>query len=451
MDHSPTMTQRRAQFTRPEHEQLSPAAKRAIKGASFGLFVDYYEIYLPVIALTPAIAYFQSHAVSSSTLLTLSYVTLAVTLIGRPLGAMIFGAIADVTGRRRATLIAVGGAGACTLLVGLLPGYETIGWLSMASVILLRFVGGVFMGGEYTGANPLAMESSPKRMRGLVGGIIGMALPAGFIAISLVVMATFTLAPIAGVDSPYVQWGWRIPFFLGGLLAGAFLIYYRKVEESDIAKAVLSATTNKRSPLREVFGKQHRAKLGRIFLLMSGLWLTAQSTVTAIPGLLTKSLGYGSSAVNTGLIVVNAVILVSYLPVALLGQRFGRRKLLIAAGLWIVIVIPPAFALMVKSAQDGSSLATVLIYATVVLVLASSPWGLVSTYIIEQFATGVRASGYGVGYSLAVIIPGLYPFYMLGLGHLMPYPYTPLVLIAIGGALTTLGAYLGPDTNDIDL
>jgi hypothetical protein len=91
------------------------------------------------------------------------------------------------------------------------------------------------------------------------------------------------------------------------------------------------------------------------------------------------------------------------------------------------------------------------VLATVVLVLTVSPWGIVSTYLLERFATGVRASGYGIGYSLGVLIPGFYAFYLLGLKNFMPYAYTPIVLIVVGGLLTTVGALLGPETRNVEI
>ncbi|MEV6226418.1 MFS transporter [Saccharopolyspora shandongensis] len=438
----------------PEQQRLSPPAKRAVKGACFGFFVDYFDIYLPVVALTPAIAYFQAQHTPASVAATLSYVTLALTLIGRPVGAIIFGRIADITGRRRATLIAVAGAGACTLLMGLLPGYATIGWLSIILVLLLRFVGGVFMGGEYSSANPLAMEASPKRLRGLVGGMIAASYPLGYIAISIVVAITFQFAPAGSPDSPYVQWGWRIPFFVGAALSAWFLLYYRKVEESAAFKRVQGAEKPK-SPLRELLTGEHRRKLLQVLLLMTGMWFTVQATLSATPALLSAVIGLPSTEVNTGLLVANVFVAVGYLVMAQLGQRFGRRRMLVLSGIWTVLLAPLAFVAMVReaigaAAGDGSTL-LVMVYATAALVLTVSPWGIVSTYIIERFATGVRASGYGIGYSLAVIIPGFYAFYMLGLTRLMPYEYTPIVLIVLGGVLTAIGALRGPETRDADL
>ncbi|MER6988256.1 MFS transporter [Saccharopolyspora hirsuta] len=439
----------------PGKQRLTPPAKRAVKGACFGFFVDYFDIYLPVVALTPAIAYFQPPDTAPAVAATLSYITLALTLIGRPLGAIVFGRIADITGRRRATLVAVAGAGTCTLLMGLLPGYATIGWLSIALVLLLRFVGGVFMGGEYSSANPLAMEASPKRLRGLVGGLIAAAYPLGYIAISLVVALTFQFAPTGGLDSPYVQWGWRIPFFVGAALSVWFLLYFRKVEESDAFKQEQRTSAVRKSPLKELLTGEHRRKLLQVLLMMTGMWFTVQATLSATPALLSAVIGLPSSAVNTGLLVANVFVAAGYLVMAQLGQRFGRRRMLVLSGVWTVLLVPVVFAAMVRSATaaaaDGSSVLPTMVWATLALVLTVSPWGIVSTYIIERFATGVRASGYGIGYSLAVIVPGFYAFYMIGLANFMPYEYTPIALIVLGGALAAIGALRGPETRDADL
>lgn len=445
-----------------EAQRLGPTAKRAIRGACFGFTVDYFDIYLPVVALTPAIAYFQPARTSPATAATLAYITLAVTLIGRPVGAVVFGRIADRTGRRWATLVSVAGAGACTLLMGLLPGYQAIGWAAIGLVLLLRFVGGVFMGGEYSGANPLAMEASPKRLRGLVGGLIAASYPVGYIAISVVVAIMFQFAPAGGPDSPYVQWGWRVPFFVGGALSVAFLLYYRRVEESAAFRATQRdrSSGERNEPLQDLLTGGHRRALLQMLLLMTGMWFTVQATLSATPALLTTVIGLPSGSVTTGLLVANVFVAIGYVVMALLGQRFGRRRMLVAAGLWTVLVAPFVFFAMVRAgfaaaapgAPGGSaSLLPVMVFATAALVLTVSPWGIVSTYILERFATGVRACGYGIGYSLAVIVPGFYAFYMLGLGYLMPYEYTPIVLIVLGGALSAAGALLGPETKEVDI
>jgi hypothetical protein len=93
----------------------------------------------------------------------------------------------------------------------------------------------------------------------------------------------------------------------------------------------------------------------------------------------------------------------------------------------------------------------IIFWVTIAMVvLAASPWGLLPAYINERFCTGVRASGYGLGYSLAVILPSFYAYYQAGLATFMPFEYTALVLLAIGALLIAVGAALGPETKDVD-
>ena len=155
-----------------ETETLSPKARKAIWGAFVGFFVDMFDIYLPIAVLGPATIYFVSPDLSTSAAAIVGGLIFASTLAGRPLGALLFGHYADRIGRRRITIIVVCGVGTATLLLALMPGYQQWGMVAVAIFILLRFVGGLFMGGEYTAANPLAMEYCPKQKRGLYSGII---------------------------------------------------------------------------------------------------------------------------------------------------------------------------------------------------------------------------------------------------------------------------------------
>ncbi len=96
------------------------------------------------------------------------------------------------------------------------------------------------------------------------------------------------------------------------------------------------------------------------------------------------------------------------------------------------------------------SLLVVTLMVTVITVLVVSNWGLATTYINERFQTGVRASGFGLGYSLAVVPPGFYAYYQAGLGVVMPFEYTVLPLLVLGAALIVVGAVMGPETKDVD-
>src|SRR5207253_1065724 len=125
-------------------DALTPAGKKAIWGAFFGFWVDFYDIYLPTVALTPALIYFIPKGLPVQTAATLNFLVFTVTLIGRPIGSFIFGHLGDVIGRKRTTIIAVSGFTVMTFLIALLPGYATWGYTAIALLIAFRLVDGLF-------------------------------------------------------------------------------------------------------------------------------------------------------------------------------------------------------------------------------------------------------------------------------------------------------------------
>ncbi|MBO0730604.1 MAG: MFS transporter [Acidimicrobiaceae bacterium] len=431
-------------------DRLSPAGRNAIIGAFLGWAVDFYDIYLPAGALTPALAFFLPASIPADIRGTVLAVVLIVTLIGRPIGAFIFGHFGDVIGRKRTALIAIAGFGVMTLLIAIMPGYATWGLAAVMILTALRLIGGIFMGGEYTAANPLAMEYTPQRLRGIVGGVIQSAYPLASIFIFFITALVFTVAPLGGVNSAYVQWGWRIPFFIGAGLAGVFLIYYwTSVDESKLWEAATKQTAVK-APLKVLFTGQNLRVLAQVFLMMSGLWFIAQMTATYMEPLLVTVLKLPAGPVTLGLMFSNIALICSYLVFAQLGQRLGRRPMFIAGGLWTLSAGVVLFYFMIANILAKGSLIVSLALAGAALVVTVAPWAQVTTYVSERFPTGIRASGYGIGYSLAVIIPALFEFYLLGLSKLMPYAYGTVVLVFVGGLLLFIGAWIGPETRHVE-
>jgi len=135
-----------------EHARRS---RNATLGAFLGFFVDMFDIYLPIVALAPAIGYFVAGTLSSSDRSLVTSLIFVATLVGRPIGAFVFGYYADRIGRKRATITALSGCGVLTIIIAVLPGYQQWGSLSLVLFIALRFVVGIFVGGEYTAASPL--------------------------------------------------------------------------------------------------------------------------------------------------------------------------------------------------------------------------------------------------------------------------------------------------------
>jgi MFS family permease len=433
-------------------ERLNPQAKKAVRGAWFGLFVDYFDIYLPIVALAPAIGYFMAAGLSPAMATTFSYTLFAASFLGRPIGTFIFGHFGDRIGRKRTTLIAAGGVTVTTVLTGLLPGYGAAGVWALVLLTATRLIGGIFMGGQYTSANPLAIEATPRRLRGPVGGIIAGAYPFAYVAISLITY--FLLAVLNGGAKvgPYQDWGWRIPFLLGGLLSLAFFFYYRReVEESRVWEETAATKSNSRSPLAELFQGGNRRAMVQVFVLMTGLWFGIQMLTSATPALLISYLGQPSQAVTWGLLVANLALGAFYPVFGILGQRFGRRRMLMVAGLGTAVISSLLYALMVRNVQAGGSFLVSMALVAVCLILTVAPNAMVVAYLCERFPTSVRSSGYGIGYTLAVVIPSFYNVITLQLGQLMPYQFTPVALLVVAGVLTIVGAAMGPETNSVDL
>jgi MFS family permease len=428
---------------------LSPdvVARRAVRAAYFGFFVDMFEVYLPIAVLAPALVYFiPTASLSGAAQATIFYVVFAVSLIGRPLGAVIFGHFGDRLGRRRTTLISVAGFAIVTLLIAALPGYAAWGAAAIAALFVLRLLDGIFIGGEYTAANPLAMEYAPKDKRGLYAALIHVGYPAALVCTSLLTLLMLKIAPGGGADSAYAVWGWRIPFVIGALLAVfLFAYYYLLVPESELWRSSQPST----SPLRELFSGPDLRRLGQLFVVMSGAWLTLSATVGALPGVINTVLGVKSSDVSTGILIGAAISALLYPLIGLLSQRIGRRPMIIALGLLNLIPASAVYYVLVAGAYRDS---TSLIALVALIEILSLPiWAVHTPYLIESFRTGIRSSGYGISYSLATIVPGFYSFYMLGLAKLMPYEFSPIVLLALGGLLLTIGALTGPETKHVDL
>lgn len=430
---------------RQQADALDPKARKAIWGAFVGFFIDMFDVYLPIAVLGPAIAYFVAPSLSVSTTTIIGGLIFASALIGRPLGALIFGSYADRIGRRRTTIIVVCGFGTTTLLLAIMPGYQQWGIVAVAIFILLRFVGGIFMGGEYTAANPLAMEYCPKQKRGFYGGVIQSGYPLAFAATSILTLFMLYVAPAGGLNSPYVQWGWRIPFVIGAFLAFALAAYYYfLVNESEL----FEGSGGTENPLRVLFSGDNLKSFLQVFVMMSGFWLALNPVTAILPGLLGSQLGLSSTNVTVTLIVAYLVLAFGFVGAGALSQVVGRRLLFIVVGGVIAVVTPSLYYLLISAAPE--SVLAVVILSTVIIASASWHWGALTSYINERFQTEVRASGFGLGYSLAAILPAFYAFYQAGLGNFMPFEYTALPMVAVGGLLIVIGAAWGPETKDVD-
>ena len=421
---------------------LPPEGNAALRAGVVGNWIDNIHVFLPLTALAPAMLVLAGPAAAAST----GALIVIAMLLGRPIGGVVFGRIADRLGRTRTTRIAIAGTALCALAIAATPTHEILGAGTIGLILALRFLCGIFVAGEYSAAIPLAMEWSAPRRRGLMSGLILSMAPWAQATIAFSVAG---LLALIGPDA-YAAWGWRLLFVLGALLSVGMLVYYgRQVTDAPVfhrSRQVREGAAP-RAGLRQLLAGRWARAFWQVFVLMTGLWLLTNTTVL----LLTDRLATDSPLDPTAVPVVMGIASVAQAVVmALAGHlstRVGRRRVFVLWGVAAGIAGPVVWWLAVHS----PTLAAAAACAAVLQVITVSAYGPVSAYLSERFPTEVRSTGYGSGYSLSLIIPALYPFYLPALEAGLGRDGSVMALVALGGVLLVLGAALGPRLAPQDL
>ena len=431
----------------PQRERLSSAARTSILGGVITLFIDSYDIYLPALVLPAALGYFEPDSMSTTLKATLDTIVFTVTLLGRPIGGPIFGNLADRIGRKRVAMITGAGFTVMTALMACLPGYKQWGFFSIGALIVMRLINGIFLGGGYAGPIPLAIERAPKRMRGLVGGLVVTGAPLAFVVISLIQL--LVLDHLSA--STFLVWGWRIPFIVGAVLGVLYLLYFSRLVPEIEMQELQPARRAKRRPLAELIRGPQAWPLAQVVMLMTGMWFASQMTVSFQPVILITVLHQAPGQVSDFLIVSSLITGVGMVLYGMLSQRVGRRVLLRWVAVSVVVIGSLAWLFMVRFAEHGGSFVAIAAMAALASFVTNAPLGVFVVYLNERFGTRVRAAGYSTAYTFGLILPGLYTVWVKGLAHIVPFAYTALFLIPLGGLLVLTAAQLGPETRDATL
>lgn len=354
--------------------------------------------------------------------------SLATTLLGfalaylmRPVGAVAFGHIADRHGRRPMLLISMAVMSAAMLLTALLPTYAAIGPAAGWLLLLLRCVMGFSVGGEYTGVIAYLLEGSRPERRGLVASLAAAASEVGALLAVAVSALTVSLMDEASLAS----WGWRIPFLVGAALAATVWLARSTMEESpDFERLRANGALHPR-PLSHALAHQ-RGALARAFAISSFGSITYYVGISYVPAFLT-SVGAMGESDALWLSTIAAVAVIAVTPVVgLLSDRFGRKPALI-----VLAVLGAALPVALFSTMAGASAGHALFGAVVLALVAGGVSAVGAIATGEQFGETSRASGLGLGYTLAtVIFGGLTPYVAQVLVERTGAPSVPGVMIA---------------------
>lgn len=405
-------------------------SRAATRGALASNYVDQFDIFVPVIALAPVTA----SLFGEDNLARSAGLVFVATLIGRPLGAAVCGPLADRFGRTRISTLTLAGISATTIIIAAVPSHESWGVWTLMMVLLMRFLGGIFLGGQYSAAIPLAMEWSRPRNRGALSGAIMSMSPlanASIAALTLALLATLT-------TDQYAQWGWRIPFVLSALLAAVMLLFYRRTVSDN------QTPHNTQRTVHAVAAGEHRRVFWHIFVLMSGLWLLTNMAIPVVTQQLSTHSNLEPTQVTLVMLCGTAASAVTMFAAGHLSTFTGRRRFYTVSGIVIAISAPTAFL----GIWQASSIEVVIACVVALQVCTVSAYGPIGIYLSERFPTEVRSTGYGLGYSLSIILPALYPYYLPTLQGWVGPNAAVAGLLALGGLLVLLGAVLDHSNGD---
>ena len=375
---------------------MSAPMKRLAFASVAGTALEYYDfaVYNMLAALVFNQLFFPSFDPLTGTLL--AYATFAVGYASRPFGGLLFGHLGDRHGRRFVLVVTLVMMGITSVLIGLLPAYQSIGVWAPVLLVCLRFLQGMALGGEWAGAVLLSLEHGDEKQRGRnasfaqMGPSIGTLIASGVLALTTLLLSQEEL----------LAWGWRVPLLLSVVLVIFGLWLRMGVSETPQFRELEQRGARVRAPLVEILRNHWRgllvgggARFGPdvLYSLVAVFSLTYVTTILGLPRTLAITALSIGAAVNAVLIPVSGV----------LSDRFGRRRVYgvgVALGLaWVWLLFP----------LWDSKLEWAIVLAIVTgLAIHAVMYGPQAAFIAEQFPTPVRYAGASLAYTLAGVFAG---------------------------------------------
>lgn len=338
--------------------------RRVIISSSLGTAFEWYDFFLYG-TLAPILAKQFFGGVNQSAAFIFALLTFSAGFVARPFGSLVFGMIGDLIGRKRTFVATIVLMALPTFLVGLLPTYASWGIYAPATLILLRILQGLAVGGEYGGALVYVAEHSPPNKRAFDVSWLCAMTPAGIIMSTSVTLAIRTWV---GEDA-FGEWAWRIPFLASALLFGIAMWLRLKLKESPIFAEMKAASHSRRRPIREAFGdwKHLRTAILLAFGVNTAIGLIAYTSQFYTQFFMSKTLGIDPVTINWILLPSLLMSMPTYILFGWLSDRIGRKPVFVMGTLLAALTLQPAFRAMTHygngTLEAAQQTAPVVVYA----------------------------------------------------------------------------------------
>lgn len=425
--------------------------RRVLAGTLVGTTIEWYDffIYAQAAAFVLAPLFFEPLAADNAGLAQiLSWASIGISFLFRPLGAIVAGHLGDKYGRKLVLVVTLIGMGGATAAIGLLPTYAAMGVAAPILLILMRVLQGFSAGGEWGGAALMAVEHAPTNRRSFFGSYPQIGVPLGMLlATGFMFILTSSMT-----DEQFMDWGWRVPFVSSVVLILVGYLIRRAVAESPVFTEMQERRRDSSAPLSQLL-RSHKRPVILAALIFAGNNAAGYLVIAFFASYGANVLEMPRSATLIASIVGGIGWFIFTLFGGWIGDKIGKRRTFIIGYLWIIAWSIPMWFLI-----DTASLPLFTVAIFVLTIGLGPSYGPQSALYAEMFPASVRYSGVSIGYAFGSIIGGAFApmisemiLNATGQSWMIGVYIAGLSTISLIGVLLVPKAVEGRDLNDEDI
>lgn len=384
----------------PTHHRVSREEKKVLAGTLIGTTIEWYDffIYAQAAGLILATQYFTPEGEDKTLAQIVSWASLGISFIFRPLGAIVAGHIGDKFGRRITLVLTLIMMGVATVGIGFVPTYAQIGIAAPLIIIALRILQGFSAGGEWGGAALMSVEHAPRNKRGFFGAFPQIGVPLGMILATLVNLLLNAIL----TEEQFLSFGWRIPFWSSIILILVGFYIRHSVEESPVFKEMQNLKKKESAPLKQLFKTNTREVLLAAFIFIANN-AAGYLVIAFFISYGVKNLGMTRGQAMTAAIIGGLGWLIFTMVGGWMSDKFGRvRTFQLGYGFMLLWAVPMWFMI------DSGSIALFTLAIFILTIGLGPSYGPQSAMYAEMFPASVRFSGISIGYAIGAILGGAF-------------------------------------------